>query len=177
MVSLIKSGVRDCINIKSGLVNGTKAGNRRMLFMPHSPGVYVALVLRDAAYIEQELDNEQETMSNISAIMLNKESAYKDDDSQVSQSPPVQRLYTENCLFLDLTSLSKSFQTILTQFTMLVVARVRAVNKCIASNDVNPYMMNVGSVYFQCQIQNVENIVGFEGDQYGFTNYQCQTKC
>lgn len=109
MVSLIKSGVRDCINIKSGLVNGTKAGNRRMLFMPHSPGVYVALVLRDAAYIEQELDNEQETMSNISAIMLNKESVYKDDDSQVSQSPPVQRLYTENCLFLDLTSLSKSF--------------------------------------------------------------------
>ena len=86
---MIKSGVRECINFKSGIVNGTKAGNRRMLFMPHSPGVYVALVLRDAAYIEQELDNEQETLSNISAIMLNKESVYKDDDSQVSQSPPV----------------------------------------------------------------------------------------
>jgi len=45
-----------------------------MLFMPHSPGIYVALVLRDAAYIERELENESEmTTSNISAIMLNKQ--------------------------------------------------------------------------------------------------------
>lgn len=50
--------MRDCINYKSGIVNGTKAGNKRMLFMPHSPGVYVALVLRDAAFIERELENE-----------------------------------------------------------------------------------------------------------------------
>lgn len=106
LIGLVKSQSRDCINFRSGLVNGTKAGNRRMLFMPHSPGVYIALVLRDAAYIESELDNEQDTQSNISAIMIKQES--KDDDL-ASQGPPVQRLYTENCLFLDLSSLSKSF--------------------------------------------------------------------
>ena len=48
MVQLMKSAVRECINIKSSIVSGLKAGGRRMLFMPHSPGVYVALVLRDA---------------------------------------------------------------------------------------------------------------------------------
>lgn len=67
----MKSAVRECINIKSGLVNGTKAGDRRMLFMPHSAGIYVALVLKDAALIEQELDNDQDTtMSAISAVLL-----------------------------------------------------------------------------------------------------------
>jgi hypothetical protein len=50
-----------------------------MLFMPHSPGVYVALVLRDAAYIESELDNEQDAQSNISAIMIKQES--KDEEA------------------------------------------------------------------------------------------------
>ena len=50
-----------------------KAGDRRMLFMPHSPGIYVALVLKDVAAIDEELENEHETTtSNISALMLNK---------------------------------------------------------------------------------------------------------
>jgi hypothetical protein len=44
----MKSAVRECINIKSALTNGNKAGDKRMLFMPHSPGIYVALVLKDA---------------------------------------------------------------------------------------------------------------------------------
>lgn len=48
LIGFMKSAVRECINIKSGVVNGTKAGGRRMLFMPHSPGIYVALVLKDA---------------------------------------------------------------------------------------------------------------------------------
>lgn len=70
---MMKSGVRECINIKSALCNGTKAGDRRMLFMPHSPGIYVALVLKDVAAIDEELENEHETtISNISALMLNK---------------------------------------------------------------------------------------------------------
>lgn len=70
----MKSGVRECINIKSALCNGTKAGDRRMLFMPHSPGIYVALVLQDVNSIDEELDNEHETsMSNISHLMMNKQ--------------------------------------------------------------------------------------------------------
>jgi hypothetical protein len=70
---MMKSSVRECINFKSALCNGTKAGDRRMLFMPHSPGIYVALVLKDAAAIEVELDADQETsMSNISVLHLNK---------------------------------------------------------------------------------------------------------
>ena len=83
----------------------------------------------------------------------------------------MQRLYTENLLFLDITSLSKSFQKILTQFQMLVVARVRQVDRCIATQDDNPYDLPMDQVYFQCQMQQIENIVGFEGEQYGFTNY------
>lgn len=64
-----------------------------MLFMPHSPGIYVALVLKDVAAIEDELDTDKETtMSNISAINLNKQdtmSMLKEQEADKSQGPPV----------------------------------------------------------------------------------------
>ncbi len=64
--------------------------------------------------------------------------------------PPVQRMYIENHLFLDLTSLSKSFQTILTTYQMLVVARVGQVFKQVAREDNNPYGLGEGTPFFQC---------------------------
>jgi len=71
-------------------------------------------------------------------------SLLKEQESNKSQGPPVQRLYTENCLFLDLQSLSKSFQTILTQFTMIVIARVKTVTKQVCTKECNPYGLPVG---------------------------------
>jgi hypothetical protein len=49
----------ETINIKSvnfqglGMAAGL-AGDNRLLFMPHSPGIYMALVLKDADEIEQD---------------------------------------------------------------------------------------------------------------------------
>lgn len=38
----------------------------------------------------------------------------------------------------------------------------------------NPYNLDEGSTYFECQIEQIENMVSFEGDdRYGFSNYQC----
>lgn len=89
-----------------------------------------------------------------------------------SKSAAVRRLYTENHLFLDLESLSKSFKTILRQFSMIVIARVTSINQEQAGKE-NPYGLEAGTLFFQCQIGAIENIVGFEGDSYGFTNYAC----
>lgn len=51
---MLVSAKQDCINIQN-----TQAGETRMLFMPHSPGIYVALVLKDAQDVlkEQEQDS------------------------------------------------------------------------------------------------------------------------
>ena len=54
---------------------------------------------------------------------------------------------------------------------MLVVARVGQICRCVASEAANPYGLEIDQTYFQCQLQGIENIVGFEGDKYGFTNY------
>lgn len=59
MIRLLLSSQTECINIKSALLetsnpNLAKAGDNRMLFMPHSPGIYIALVLKDAQAIIQE---------------------------------------------------------------------------------------------------------------------------
>jgi hypothetical protein len=56
---------------------------------------------------------------------------------------------------------------------MLVIARISGIHKVIASEDSNPYGLPLGTVFYQCQIRKIENIVGFEGDDYGITNYQC----
>lgn len=174
LVSVLKSQLRECINFKSAQTNGTKAGDRRLLFIPHSPGIYIALLLKDAQQIDRELDDDQDaTMSNISAMLLKKQDSMKlllEDET--STGAPVQKLHTENLLFLDLRSLSKSFQTILTQTQMLVIARVQTIERCYATEQENPYDLPPNTVYFQCQIHHIENIVGFESEDFGFTNYQ-----
>lgn len=59
---------------------------------------------------------------------------------------------------------------------MLVIARVSQIFKQVACQESNPYQLEEGTQFFQCQIENIENIVGFEGERFGFTNYQCQPK-
>ena len=51
----------------------------------------------------------------------------------------VKREYIENGLFLDLDSLSKSFQTILKTYQMLVIAQVKQITSEVACPQSNPY--------------------------------------
>ena len=97
-------------------------------------------------------------------------------DSQGSQQkptpPPVEKVLIQNHLFLDLSSLSKSLQMILSTYQMLVIAKIKRVEKHVATDKDNPYQLKVGQVFYQCQIEHIEHIVGFEEDEgYGFTNY------
>ena len=76
--------------------------------MPHSPGIYIALVLRNAEDIESDCSN-----------ILSEKSMNGSDGRDTSPSaskksePSVKRLIIKNNLFLDLNSLSKNLQTIL----------------------------------------------------------------
>ena len=74
----------ETINIKSvnfqglGMAAGL-AGDNRLLFMPHSPGIYMALVLKDADEIEQDQVEEESKLgetrlqSQMSYISLGEE--------------------------------------------------------------------------------------------------------
>jgi len=64
-----------------------------------------------------------------------------------SAAPPVQELFTQNHLFLDLNSLSKSFQTILKTYTMFVIARVSHINIEKATEE-NPYGLVPGTLFY-----------------------------
>ena len=82
---------------------------QRVLFMPHSPGIYIALVLKQ--------------LQDIEADQLEYQSAFKSKDmnanttsSSIAKSDgagSVKRLIIKNNLFLDIESLSKNLQTIL----------------------------------------------------------------
>lgn len=78
----------------------------RVLFMPHSPGVYLALVLKSVEDIDMDLQMSiKNQLMNISdSISLSKSEA---------TDKPVRKLIIKNNLFLDVESLSKNLQTIL----------------------------------------------------------------
>jgi len=48
------------------MVTGVASDNR-LLFMPHSEGIYMALVLKNAEPLEKEQDDHLEMMSHISS--------------------------------------------------------------------------------------------------------------
>lgn len=60
---------------------------------------------------------------------------------------------------------------------MIVIARVKSVSKHAATSDDetnNPFGLEENEPYFTCQIEKLEHIVGFEGDEYSFTDYACK---
>jgi len=72
---------------------------------------------------------------------------------------------------------------------MLVIARIKSVTKhVVGSSDdknamifgdaeedpSNPFGLEENETYFQCQIEKLEHIVGFEGEDYSFTDYNCR---
>lgn len=58
----MSSAKKDTVNFRSlnfnglGMVTGVASDNR-LLFMPHSDGIYMALVLKDAGDLEREQDD------------------------------------------------------------------------------------------------------------------------
>jgi hypothetical protein len=72
---------------------------------------------------------------------------------------------------------------------MIVIARVKSITKHVAGcsdgmnamefdqeevDPTNPYGLDENETFFQCQIEKLEHIVGFEGDDYSFTDYACR---
>lgn len=74
----------------------------RVLFMPHSPGVYIALVLKNVEDIEQDQALKSKDLNLLETSSIRSESG-----------PSVKRLIIKNNLFLDIESLSKNLQIIL----------------------------------------------------------------
>ena len=75
----------------------------RVVFMPHSPGIYIALVLKSHDEIEQECALKTKDLNLTDTNSVKSESAHA-----------VRKLNIKNNLFLDIESLSKNMQKILT---------------------------------------------------------------
>ena len=56
---------------------------------------------------------------------------------------------------------------------MIVIARVKSVSKHSVEDEENnnPFGLEDKETYFLCQIEKLEHIVGFEGDEFSFTDY------
>ena len=74
----------------------------------------------------------------------------KSDSSSNAAVGSVKRLTIKNNLFLDVESLSKSLQTILTTYQMIVIARIKSVSKHATSDDENPFGLEENEPYFLC---------------------------
>lgn len=74
----------------------------------------------------------------------------KSDSSSSAVVGSVKRLTIKNNLFLDVESLSKSLQTILTTYQMIVIARIKSVSKHATSDDENLFGLEDKEPYFLC---------------------------
>ncbi|CDW86141.1 UNKNOWN [Stylonychia lemnae] len=137
----------------------------RVLFMPHSPGVYIALVLKNFQDIIQDQVLKEKDMNS-----LMEQSSIKNSQ----HVPQVKRLNIKNNLFLDIESMSKNLQTILNNYQMIVIAKIKGVSQHKTTESYNPYGLEGQETFFQCQIEKLEHIVGFESDDYSFTDYVCK---
>jgi hypothetical protein len=75
-------------------------------------------------------------------------SLMKSDTSQGAGG--VKRLIIKNNLFLDIDSLSKNLQTILTSYQMIVIARVKSVTKHMTDDQQNPFGLEDKETFFLC---------------------------
>ncbi len=57
---------------------------------------------------------------------------------------------------------------------MIVIAKIKSVTKHRATDELNPYQLDERETFFQCQIEKLEHIVGFESDEFSFTDYACK---
>ena len=57
---------------------------------------------------------------------------------------------------------------------MIVIAKLKGVTKHKATPEFNPFEIEDKETFFLCQIDKIEHIVGFEGDEFAFTDYACK---
>jgi hypothetical protein len=68
---------------------------------------------------------------------------------------------------------------------MIVIARIKSVSKHQVrkfsssmneqeEDESNPFGLDEQETFFKCQIEKLEHIVGFEGDEFSFTDYSCR---
>lgn len=57
---------------------------------------------------------------------------------------------------------------------MIVIAKLKGVTKHKATAEFNPFEIEDKETFFLCQIDKIEHIVGFEGDEFAFTDYACR---
>ena len=72
---------------------------------------------------------------------------------------------------------------------MMVIARVKSVSKHVVGcsdsmnamefdeneeDPTNPYGLEENETFFNCQIEKLEHMVAFEGEDYSFTDYACR---
>jgi len=89
---------------------------QRVLFMPHSPGIYIALVLKQVTDIEYDNCGDGAGKEGGLKGSSSTSSLMKSESSSGAAVGSVKRLTIRNNLFLDVNSLSKSLQTILTSY-------------------------------------------------------------
>jgi hypothetical protein len=101
----------------------------------------------------------------------------------------VKKLNISNKLFLDLASLSKNMQALLSNYEMFVIAQVSEISAHLAqpgNSGCEKYGLVEGEVYHKCTVEKVEHIVNFtshvlnkpkkdgESVDYSFTDYVCK---
>ena len=159
----------------------------QVLFLPYSPGVYIAFVLQDQQTIASFIQNQaasttkqdsQQFFSELESLfpqnkfgkfIESEESKLDTSDTlseastpSMSKTPSVSKLNITNRLFLDINSLSKNMQALLNNYEMFVIAQVSAITPHTFNSQTDSNLgLNEGDKFFKCSVSKVDHIINF----------------
>jgi len=126
------------------LEKGTKA-----VFVPHSAGIYVSINLNSVANYSTNVDSNSQ--GNYDSNMDNK-------------------FFKCNAI-LSLEMFEPELKELLMEHSLIIIGRIGKITDHYANGDNNPYSLPEENNYLLCELDKIDYILGFQGEEMIFRNY------
>jgi len=141
--NILKYDNDEFVSIKR-LEKGTKA-----VFVPHSAGIYVCINLNSVANYTTNADSNSQ--GNYDSNMDNK-------------------FFKCNAI-LSLEYFEPELKELLMEHSLIIIGRIGKITDHYANGDNNPYSLPEENNYLLCELDKIDYILGFQGEEMIFRNY------
>jgi len=126
----------------------------KVIFVPHSPGTYVCINLNNAANY---------TTNNVANYTTNVDSNNYDSNMD-------NKFFKCNAI-LSMEYFDSELKELLIENSLIIIGRIGKVTDHYATGESNPYNIPEETNYLLCELDKIDYILGFQGEEMIFRNY------
>jgi len=117
---------------------------KRAVFVPHSAGIYVSINLNSFSHQENNQGNFDSNIDN--------------------------KFYKCNAI-LSLELFEEELKELLMEHSLIIIGRIGKITDHYATSENNPYSLPEENNYLLCELDKIDYILGFQGEEMIFRNY------